>query len=98
MSNLFKVSEVKLTYKSRVKPSDRPQIISSHTAYDVLMEHWSDQIEFLEEFNILLLNQANRVLAFYNVSKGGRTGTVVDAKIVFTADLKLNAVGIILSH
>ena len=98
MSNLFKVSEVKLTYKSRVKPSDRPQIISSNSAYDVLMEHWSDQIEFVEEFNILLLNQANRVLAFYNVSKGGRTGTVVDAKIVFTAALKLNAVGIILSH
>ena len=62
------------------------------------MQHWSDQIEYLEEFNILLLNQANRVLAFYNVSKGGRTGTVVDAKIVFTAALKLNAVGLIISH
>ena len=98
MNTFFNVSEVKLTYKSRVKPSDRPQVISSHSAYDVFMQHWSDQIEFLEEFNILILNQANRVLAFYNVSKGGRTGTVVDAKIIFTAALKLNGVGILLAH
>lgn len=98
MNTFFNVSEVKLSYKSKVKPSDRPQVISSQSAYDILMQHWSDQIEYLEEFNILLLNQANRVLAFYNVSKGGRTGTVVDAKIVFTAALKLNAVGLIISH
>ena len=98
MSNLFKVSEVKLTYKSKVNPSDRPQIISSHSAYDILMEHWSDQIEIVEEFNILLLNRASRVLCFFNVSKGGQSGTVVDAKVVFTAALKVRACSIILSH
>ena len=79
MNNLFSVSEVKLTYKSKVKAADRPQIISSHTAYDILLSNWSDQIEMVEEFNILLLNRANRVLCFFNVSKGGQSGTVVDA-------------------
>ncbi|MEM6319964.1 MAG: JAB domain-containing protein [Bacteroidota bacterium] len=52
----------------------------------------------MEEFNLLLLNRANRVLAFYNVSKGGQVGTVVDAKVVFAAALKLKATGIILAH
>jgi len=98
MNNLFSVSEVKLTYKSRVKAADRPQIISSHSAYDILLSNWSDQIEMVEEFNVLLLNRANRVLCFFNVSKGGQSGTVVDAKVVFTAALKTRSSSLILSH
>ena len=47
MNNLFSVSEVKLTYKSKVTAADRPQIISSHTAYDILLSNWSDQIEMV---------------------------------------------------
>ena len=98
MKNLFSVSEIELTYKSKVKASDRPQVICSRQSYDILLHHWSDQLEWVEEFNLLLLNRANRVLAFYNVSKGGVAGTVVDAKVVFAAALKLRASGIILAH
>ncbi len=98
MQSFFSVSEVELTYKSKVKASDRPQIISSQNAYDVLLQHWSDQIEFVEEFNLLLLNRANRVLGFYNVSKGGQSSTIVDAKVVFIAALKMKASYLVLSH
>ena len=98
MQHLFSVSEVELTYKNKVKASDRPQITSSRTAYDILLFNWSDQIEYQEEFNILLLNRANRVIGFYNVSKGGQSSTVVDAKVVFAAALKSSASYILLSH
>ena len=98
MNSFYRVSEVELTYKSKVKASDRPQITSSRTSYDILLNNWSDQIEFIEEFNILLLNAANRVLGFYNVSKGGHTGTVVDARVVFSAALKMKASYLVLSH
>ena len=98
MNSLFSVSEIELSYKSKVKASDRPKIICSRQSYDILLHHWSDQLEWVEEFNLLLVNRANRVLAFYNVSKGGVSGTVVDAKVVFAAALKLRASGIILSH
>lgn len=98
MNSLFAVSEIELTYKSKVKPSDRPQITSARQSYDILLHNWSDQLEWVEEFNLLLLNRANRVLGFYNVSKGGQTGTVVDAKVVFAAALKMKANYIILSH
>lgn len=98
MQNLFSVSEVELTYKNKVKASDRPQITSSRTAYDVLLNQWSDQIEFQEEFNILLLNRANRVIGFFNVSKGGQSSTVVDAKVVFAAALKGCSAFLILAH
>ena len=98
MNNLFSVSEIELTYKNRVKPCDRPQITNSRQSYDILLHNWSDQLDWIEEFNILLLNRANRVLGFYNVRKGGQTGTVVDAKVVFAAALKMKANYIILSH
>ena len=52
----------------------------------------------MEEFNLLLLNQANRVIGFFNVSKGGKASTVVDAKVVFAAALKANAVSLICAH
>ncbi len=97
-ANIFQVSEIELTYKSKVKAADRPKITDSQSAYDILMNHWSDSIEFVEEFNILLLNRANRVLGFINLSKGGVTATVVDIKLVFAAALKGNASAVILSH
>ncbi len=98
MNNLFQVAEIELTFKNKVRPCDRPQITSSRQSYDILLNNWSDQLEWIEEFNILLLDRANRVLCFYNVSKGGQTGTVVDAKVVFAAALKSRCVGIILAH
>jgi len=98
MNGLFTVSEVELTYKNKVNVNDRPQITTSRNSYDILLQNWSNQLEWVEEFNILMLNRANRVLAFYNVSKGGKTGTVVDARVVFTAALKCNAVYLVLSH
>ncbi|MBK7870733.1 MAG: JAB domain-containing protein [Saprospiraceae bacterium] len=94
----FQVAEITLTYRSKVKAKDRPQIRSSADAFEVLSTLWSDLIEFQEEFNILLLNRANKVLGIFNVSKGSSCGTVVDAKLVFTAALKGNAASIILAH
>ena len=98
MQHLFSVSEVELTYKNKVKASDRPQSTSSRIAFDILLFNWSDQIEYQEEFNILLLNRAKRVVGFYNVSKGGQSSTVVDAKVVFAAALKSSASFILLAH
>ena len=94
----MKVSEIRLVYNSKVKAEDRPQIRSSQDAYWVLESNWSDQIGLVEEFNILLLDRSNRVMAMSNISKGGTAGTVVDQKIVFATALKGRASSLILSH
>lgn len=94
----MKVSEIRLTYNNKIPPEDRPQILNSNDAYWVLESNWSDQIELLEEFKVLLLDRANRVLALCPISKGGVAGTVVDLKIVFAAALKGKASSIILAH
>jgi DNA repair protein RadC len=94
-----KVAEVELIYKSKVKASQRPQITSSKDAYQLLLQIWDDnKIEFVEQFKVLFLNRANKVLGVYDVSSGGISGTVADPRVIFVAALKANASGIIISH
>jgi DNA repair protein RadC len=94
-----KVSEIELIYKSKIKASERPLVRDSKTAFDLLGKNWDmDKIELLEEFKILLLNQANRVLGIFPLSRGGITGTVADPRIIFGAAIKACATSIILSH
>lgn len=94
----YQVSEVKISYQNKVKLADSPRIRSSQDAANVFFANWSDDLEMLESFNVLFLNRANKVKGIFTVSKGGVSGTVVDAKIVFAAALKALACSIILSH
>ena len=72
---------------------------SSKDAYSILLDSWDDEkLEFVEQFKVLLLNRANRVLGIYEASTGGVSGTVADPKLVFAAALKSNATAIILAH
>lgn len=99
MQPLSVVAEVKLTYSTHVKPASRQWIKNSKDIYQILLQIWdAETVELREEFKILLLNRANRLLGFYNLSAGGVSGTVVDPKLVFSTALKANASGIILAH
>lgn len=92
-------SEIELTYKSKVKASERPSIKDSKEAYEILLKVWDEgRIDLQEEFKVLFLNRANKVLAVYNVSTGGLTGTVADPRLIFTAALKCNSVSLVLAH
>ncbi|RYZ63111.1 MAG: DNA repair protein [Chitinophagaceae bacterium] len=96
---MSQVAEVELIYRSKMKASERPLISSSADAYDILKELWDEgKMDLVEQFKVLFLNRANRVLCLFNVSSGGITGTVADPRIIYTAALKVNAVSLILSH
>lgn len=98
-SGLNRVAEIKLTYRSRVKPSERPQVTNSADSAELLRRSWdTGKIEFVEQFKVLLLNRANRVLGIYELSTGGVAGTVADPKLIFAAALKACASAIVLSH
>lgn len=92
------VSEVKLTYRPKVRAADRPRIFDSGDTSKLLRQYWSQDLYLLEEFNILLVDRANRVIGFCNASKGGVTACIADAKIIFATALKARAVGIVLAH
>ncbi|HVZ55470.1 MAG TPA: JAB domain-containing protein [Chitinophagaceae bacterium] len=94
-----RVSEIELIYRSRVKASDRPSVESAREAAELLTSLWDeDKIDFVEQFKVLLLNRANKVLGIVEISQGGVSGTIADPKLIFTAALKANASCLILTH
>lgn len=97
--NFYEVSEVELIYKTKVKASQRPKIVSSKDAAQLLRRLWDvNKIDFVEQFKVLLLNRSNKVLGMVEISSGGVTGTIVDCKLIFVAALKANACNLIISH
>ena len=75
---------------------DRPRITCSKDIYNVIAPLLMDLPH--EEFWILLLNQANRVIGREQISLGGTSATVVDARIVFRKALEGKASSIALVH
>ncbi|GEM55021.1 hypothetical protein B0A58_09920 [Flavobacterium branchiophilum NBRC 15030 = ATCC 35035] len=51
-----------------------------------------------EEFWVMYLNNANKVIYKSQISKGGITSTIADLRIIFKIAFEQNAVSIILSH
>ena len=58
----------------------------------------ADKIELLEEFKVLFLNRANRVLQIFPVSQGGMTGTVADPRLILAGAIKIASCAMILVH
>lgn len=75
---------------------DRLEIRSSRDAFDAIAPMIMDLQH--EEFWVLMLNRGNQVLKRVQVSLGGVSGTVVDAKIIFKKALEIPASAIILCH
>ena len=96
--NLTSIAEVRLSYKSKVKPSDRPKVNGSEEAYQLFLDYWDDSITHIESMKVMLLNRASKVLGIANLSTGGTNGCLVDVKVVFQYAIKANASSIILAH
>lgn len=76
--------------------TEKARIASSRDAYDVVKADLLDIAH--EEFWIVLLNRANKVIKKSQISQGGVAGTVADPKIIFKIALEELASGIILAH
>jgi DNA repair protein RadC len=93
------VAEIVVTYKSIIKPSLRPKITGAESAYQLLVDTWdASKIELVEQFKVMLLNRAHRVLGICTLTSGCVTGTIADPKQVFSVALITNATHIILAH
>jgi len=96
--SLYQVSEIQLSYRPKFKASTRLMASCSKEAYNILEENRDEgKIDFVEQFKLLLLNRANKVMGIFEVSLGGVSGTVADSKIIFAAALKASVSSIILS-
>ena len=72
------------------------KITSSKAVFEIMQPLIGDLLH--EEFWVLYLNNANKVIHKAQLSKGGITGTVVDVRLIFKLALEHNATSIILSH
>ncbi len=99
MKNLLNVSEIRVEFVPEFKISECPQITNSKQAYELLMQVWDRSLmSFLEEFKVILLNNANKVLGILDLAKGGKDFVPVDMKVLFSIALKASASKIILAH
>ena len=74
----------------------RPSISGSADVYNLLRGQMIDLPH--EEFWVLLLNRAHRVMDTIKVSQGGTSATVVDVKLVMRSALQQLASAVILCH
>lgn len=93
------IPEIKITYTPKLKISQLPIVTDSWQAYQLFKEIWdAGSLQYIEEFKLLLLNRANKVLGIYHVSTGGITNVIIDVRVVFIAALKSCATAMILAH
>lgn len=82
--------------RKEIGTQEKPKITASKDAYDLLKGDLMDLP--YEEFWLLLLNRANRVIKKHKISLGGVHGTVADPKIIFKTALEELASGMIVAH
>lgn len=97
--DLFKVTEIELSYSGRRPVEDMPEVRSPHHAYRVFMDHWDQKkLALQESFMVLLLNNNKRAIGISTLSTGGCKSTIVDTKLVFALAIKANANSIVVAH
>lgn len=96
---MFQLAEIQVSYYPKFKANDRPKISNSQDAYDVFLSKWDmGQINLREQFYMLVLNKANRVIGISEISKGGVAGTVADPKLIFGIALKSCGSFLVFAH
>ena len=100
MEGVYKVCDVKLTYNTKVKSSERAVVKDSNSAYSLLIGHVYDPetIQHREYMKLILLNRAHKVLGIAHISEGGLDSTSADIRIIMQAAILGNASAIILAH
>jgi DNA repair protein RadC len=97
MKPIQQVAEITISYKPTV--CKKPLIASSIDAYRELKDFFPEELIHLQEqFVVMYLNRANRIIGIYRLSTGGITGTVADPRLILGTALKVAATSIILSH
>lgn len=75
---------------------EQVKITSSNSVFELLQPLIGELTH--EEFWILYLNNANKIIEQFQISKGGITGTLVDVRITLRKALEIGAVSLILAH
>jgi len=75
---------------------NRVKISTSNDAYDLMAPLLEDLTT--EQFWVIYLNNANKVLCKEQISAGGMTATIVDIRLILKRALELNSTALVLCH
>lgn len=97
---MTQVSELTISYKPKVKATDRYCVCCAEDAYKLLIQEAfdDDTLEYKEYLKLVLLNRANKVLGITTISEGGMDSTVVDVRLILQTALLAHSSSIILAH
>ena len=90
------MSALELGRRRKTDNNNQEKISSSTDVHELMKPELSDLPH--EEFWLLLLSRANKVIKKQPISQGGVSGTVADPKLIFGHALNHLASGIILVH
>lgn len=94
----YKTNLPKLSLVKEKTDIPRVKIGSSMDAAEYIRRFYGTDIEIMESFFILLLNNANNTIGYVKISQGGITGTLVDIRIILKYVVEALATGVILAH
>ncbi|WP_264535120.1 RadC family protein [Flavobacterium sp. N1736] len=91
------ISALELGRRRRVEEIvDLVKITSSKVVFEIMQPLIGELSH--EEFWVIFLNNSNKIISKSQLSKGGITGTIVDARLVFKLAMENGATGLILCH
>ena len=93
------VDEITVQYNPSIRHYDRSVIKSSNDSFLNIRNFFcNDTMEVQEQFLVMYLNRANKVLGVYKMSTGGITSTIADVRLILSVALKTLATSIVLAH
>ena len=99
MKTIAQLAELNVSYQLSPEWGEQPIIGSSREAYEFIFPFFpKETIALQEHFIVAYMNRGNRLIGVYQMSKGGVSSTIADAKIILATALKVVASSIIVSH
>jgi len=93
------VPEIKISYRRSEKQTFGGAVRNPQEVADFVRNLFpKGELELQEQFFVLYLNQANKIIGYYRHSKGTMTASLVDIRLILATALKSGAVAIILTH
>lgn len=88
---------LELGAKKRTAEAEKRKKITVSSEVNELFQEELSALQY-EEFHVLLLNKANKILKKHLTSKGGISSSIADPKLIFEATLNAKASALILVH
>lgn len=98
MKQLSELNEISVDYKSTAKGQEVRSSVTAASSARAAYKDSGANIQLKEYLFMILLNRANRVIGYHQLSVGGIHGTIADVRMAFSIAVKCLASGMILAH